>query len=46
LAYKLSREKHFQKVFFPNVSGINNSISSFKAEVWNPGVMHIKTTKA
>lgn len=46
LAYKLSREKHFQKVFFPNVSGINNSISSFKAEVWNPTVMHIKTTKA
>jgi len=46
LAYKLSREKHFQKVFFPNASGINNSISSFKAEVWNPAVMHIKTTKA
>lgn len=46
LAYKLSREKHFQKVFFPNVSGINNSISAFKAEAWNPGVMHIKTTKA
>lgn len=46
LAYRLSREKHFQKVFFPNVSGINNSISAFKAEVWNPAVMHIKTTKA
>ena len=46
LAYKLSREKHFQKVFFPNESGINNSISAFKAEAWNPGVMHIKTTKA
>lgn len=46
LAYKLSREKHFQKVFFPNVSGINNSISALKAETWNPAVMHIKTTKA
>lgn len=45
IAYKLCREKHFQKVFFPNVAGINNSISAFKAEVWNPGVMHIKTTK-
>ena len=45
LGYKLSREKHFQKVFFPNVSGINNSISAFKAEVWNPSVMSIKTTK-
>jgi hypothetical protein len=46
LAYKLSREKHFQKVFFPSESGINNSISALKAEVWNPAVMHIKTTKA
>ena len=46
LAYKLSREKHFQKVFFPNESGITNSISAFKAETWNPAVMHIKTTKA
>lgn len=45
LAYKLSREKHFQKVFFPNISGINNSISAFKAETWSPAVMHIKTTK-
>jgi hypothetical protein len=45
LAYRLSREKHFQKVYFPDVSGINNSISSFKAETWNPAVMHIKTTK-
>lgn len=46
LAYKLSREKHFQKVFFPNVAGIINSISVFKAEAWNPSVMSIKTTKA
>lgn len=46
LAYKLSREKHLQKVFFPNASGIANSISAFKAEPWNPGVMSVKTTKA
>lgn len=46
LAYKLSREKHLQKVFFPNEAGINNSISAFKPEVWNPNVMSIKTTKA
>lgn len=46
LAYRLSREKHFQKVFFPNVSGVLNSISGFKAEPWNPTVIHIKTTKA
>ncbi|RYZ89117.1 MAG: hypothetical protein EOP06_09815 [Proteobacteria bacterium] len=46
LAYKICREKHFQKVFFPNASGLNNSLSAFKAEVWNPAVMHIKTSKA
>lgn len=46
LAYRLSREKHFQKVYFPNVSGVSNSISAFKAEPWDPAVMHIKTTKA
>ncbi len=46
LAYRLSREKHFQKVFFPNIAGVSNSISSFRAEAWNPAVMHIKTTKA
>lgn len=45
LAYKLSREKHFQKVIFPNVSGINNSIAAFKAENWNPATMSVKTTK-
>ncbi|MBK9322179.1 MAG: hypothetical protein IPM97_04340 [Bdellovibrionaceae bacterium] len=46
LAYKLSREKHFQKVFFPNVSGVSNSISGLKAEPWSPAIMQVKTTKA
>ena len=46
LAYKLSREKHFQKVFFPSGTAINNSLTALKAEVWNPAVMHIKTTKS
>lgn len=45
LAYKLSREKHFQKVFFPNSQGIQNSVGAFKAENWQPSVLAVKTTK-
>lgn len=45
LAYKLAREKHFQKVFFPNVSGIANSVAAFKAESWQAPVLSVKTTK-
>ncbi len=45
LAYKLSREKHFQRVFFPNSSGVMNSVRLFKPEVWQPQVISIKTTK-
>lgn len=46
LAYKLSREKHFQKVLIPNTGSIINSISSFKPEPWGNQVFSIKTTKA
>lgn len=46
LAYKLAREKHFQKVFIPNIGSIINSISSFKPEPWNHNAFSIKTTKA
>jgi len=46
LAYKLGREKHFQKVFLPNSSGIMNSVTTFKPETWQPQVISIKTTKA
>lgn len=45
LAYKMAREKHFQKVYFPNSSGIMNSVSTFKPETWQPQVISIKTTK-
>lgn len=45
LAYKLGKEKHFQKVYFPNVSGISNSVSGFKSEIWQPQVLSIKTSK-
>lgn len=45
LAYRLSREKHFQRVLFPNLLGIANSVGTMKPEPWNPNVLHIKTTK-
>lgn len=45
LAYKLSKEKHFQRVFFPNQSGIQNSINPFKPENWNPQCFLIKTVR-
>jgi hypothetical protein len=45
LAYKLSREKHFQRVYFPNENGVPNSVKSFKPETWQPGTLSVKTTK-
>ena len=46
LAYKLSREKHFQRVYFPNNPKILNSVKPYKPEEWNPTTLFIKTTKA
>ena len=46
LAYKLAREKHLQKVYFPDIPSISNAIKPLKAENWNPTVFQIKTTKA
>ena len=45
-AYKLSRDKHFQKVYFPSQNNILNSVNSFKANPWTPEVVQILTTKA
>ena len=45
LAYKLGREKHLQRVYFPNDNGVPNSVQSFKAETWQPGTLSVKTTK-
>ncbi|MEK2643840.1 hypothetical protein [Bdellovibrio sp. BCCA] len=45
LAYKLGREKHLQRVYFPNDNGIPNSVKSFKPETWQPGTLSVKTTK-
>lgn len=46
LAYKLSREKHFQKVFFPESQSLHNAVRGMKAESWDPQVLSVKTTKA
>lgn len=45
LAYKLSREKHFQRVFYPTSSAVINSISTYKPELWNPQSYIVKTVK-
>lgn len=45
LAYKLGREKHLQRVYFPQDNGVPNSIQTFKPESWNPGTFAVKTTK-
>lgn len=45
LAYKLGREKHLQRVYFPNDNGVPNSVKSFKSETWAPGTLAVKTTK-
>lgn len=45
LGYKMAREKHFQKVFFPNSQGVVNGVNSFKPEIWQPQMISVKTTK-
>ncbi len=45
LAYRLAREKHLQRVFFPNSTAILNSVKAFKPEAWNSMTLVIKTTK-
>jgi hypothetical protein len=46
LAYKLSREKHFQKVLFPESQSVLNAVKSFKAMNWDPQVLTVSTSKA
>ena len=46
LAYRLSREKHFQRVYFPIMSGIQNSISHMKPQPFSQAAVYVKTTKA
>ena len=44
-AYKLSREKHFQKVYFPSQGSVLNSVNILKATPWIPEVVQVFTTK-
>ena len=46
LAYKLSREKHFQKVLFPESPTVMNAVKSFKPTAWSPQVLSVASTKA
>ncbi len=45
LAVRAARDKHFQKVVFPNVQNIKNTIKQLKAEEWNTGCFQVATTK-
>ncbi|MBX2996197.1 MAG: hypothetical protein KF681_15330 [Bdellovibrionaceae bacterium] len=45
LAYRLAREKHFQRVYFPNQPHIQNSIRPMKPEDWASPTLFLKTTK-
>lgn len=46
LAYKLSKEKHFQRVYYPNSSIIQNSISHLKPQPFTQSAVYVNTTKA
>ena len=46
LAQKLGREKHLQRVYFPNQHGIVNGLTGMKYANWQPNSLYIKTTKA
>jgi hypothetical protein len=45
LAYRLAREKHFQRVYFPNTPALAPTLKSMKSEEWNSAVVMLKTTK-
>lgn len=45
LAYRLSREKHLQRVIFPNSPAIQNATKHLKAQTWDPATLYIRTTK-
>lgn len=45
-AYRLSKEKHLQKVYFPSLNNVKNSVNTYKASPWAPDVVQVLTTKA
>jgi len=46
LAYRLCREKHFQRVYFPNTQALSPTLKTMKATEWNSQVMLLKTSKS
>jgi hypothetical protein len=46
LSYRLCREKHFQRVYFPLIPQIQNAISHLKPEPWSQTALFVKTSKA
>jgi hypothetical protein len=46
LAWRLSREKHFQRVYFPNTPALSPTLKTLKAEQWSSQVLMLKTTKS
>jgi RNA recognition motif-containing protein len=45
LAYQLGKEKHFQKVYFPNINSVLNSVKNLKPSSWSPNTLQVHTTK-
>lgn len=45
LAYRLSREKHFQRVYLPNSDRAQMLFAPFKITSWKPDTLFIRTTK-
>jgi hypothetical protein len=45
VAYKIGREKHLQKVFFPNHEMVANIVKNWQGVSWNPETIQVKTTK-
>ena len=46
LAYRLAREKHFQRVYFPQISSVHNAIRHMAPTEWKPEVLFAKTTRS
>lgn len=46
LAVRLGKEKHFQRVFFPEDFDLEHNALNFKKEDWNPKSIFIKTTRS
>lgn len=45
VAYRMSRDKHFQRVYFPRSPQINPALSGMKVQDWTAPVGFVNTTK-